>query len=126
MIHKKMTMLSYIKFQFQCFSQGYIQSSELLKKIKKKLRLKSPKKAQLLKVFSFSLPKRSCDFILNFFSPLFPKMRHSISTILVILFCEAQTFWVELHLDAVLEVLQVVFSKLVDIYHKKIKKKNEL
>ena len=39
-------------------------------------------------------------------------------------FCVAQTFWVERHLDVVLEVLQVVgskkFMKLVDIYHRKL------
>ena len=39
-------------------------------------------------------------------------------------FCVAQTFWVERHLDVVLEVLQVDGSKkksrLVDIYHRKI------
>ena len=55
------------------------------------------------------------------------KMRHSILTLLVILsfmkFCVDQTFWVECQLDVVLEVLQVVgskFTKLVDIYHRKI------
>ena len=32
----------------------------------------------------------------------------------------ARTFWVELPLDVVLEVLQVVGTKLVDIYHMKI------
>ena len=44
-------------------------------------------------------------------------MRHSILTLPVILsfmkFCVARTFWVECHLDVVLEVLQVVGSKFL-------------
>ena len=52
------------------------------------------------------------------------KMRQYKSTLPVISsfkkFCVARTFWVERHLDVVLEVLQVVGSKkcmkLVDIY----------
>ena len=59
---------------------------------------------------------RSCDFIFNFFE-IFSKMRHSILTLPVILsfmkFCVARTFWVERHLDVVLQVLQVVGSKFL-------------
>ena len=47
----------------------------------------------------------------------FKKMCHSISTLPVILsfmkFCVARTFWVERHLDFVLEVLQMVGSKFL-------------
>ena len=69
----------------------------------------------------------SYDFILNFFA-IFLKMRLTILTLSVILsfmkFCVARTFWVERHLDVVLEVLQVVGSKLVGIYHRKTHWKN--
>ena len=39
-------------------------------------------------------------------------------------FCIARTFWDERHLDVVLEVLQVVGSKFVDKYNRKIHRKN--
>ena len=59
----------------------------------------------------------SCDFIFNFF-PIFSKIRHSISTLPVILsfikFCVARTFLVERHLDVVRDLVgrKITFSIL--------------
>ena len=72
---------------------------------------------------------RSCDLTFIFFS-LLSKMLQGISTLLVTLsFNEiscSSTFFVELHLDDVLEVLLEVgfdFKKIVDKYHRKIHRK---
>ena len=58
----------------------------------------------------------SNDLFFYFFS-IFSKMCQSILTLQVIScfmwFCIAQTFWVELHLDVVLEVLKVAGSKFL-------------
>ena len=85
-------------------------------KTAKKLKLTQDRtqKSRFVESFQINKPKTtffcSCDFIFNFFA-IFSKMRHSISTLPVILsfmkFCVARTFWVERHLDVVLEVLQV-------------------
>ena len=56
-------------------------------------------------------------WLLYLFFAIFPKIHQCISTLLVILsfkkFCVARTFWIELHLDDVLEALLVVWYKFI-------------